>query len=215
MSLPDADLLYGLAWGAAMRMVGKLTQSSSVNSFSSICYCVLALGVHGYSCYSAILRYKESESRAWPGGGGGTPSEAAMLLGFTVLSIMLMPMLCMTSFIKVGNLANDGVKLGRDHALGCHSDTAPRECGVTSAGMARVWKHFCPISQTLHVVAAFLLLLPETFLTAVEIKFGYKAAGEYRHCGHFNFQALLPKNKCLAHPVTVRIPTSVYQFFLV
>ncbi|XP_013079192.2 uncharacterized protein LOC106065014 isoform X2 [Biomphalaria glabrata] len=156
-------------------MVRIMTHTSSFNSFSSICYCLLTLGVHAYSCYSAILRYKESESRAWPGG-GGTPSEAAMLLGFTILSIMLMPMLCMTAFIKVGNLANDGVKLGRDHALGASTDTSTKDCSGKHVGVARVWKHFCPISQTLHVVAAFLLLVPETFLTAVEIKFGYKTS---------------------------------------
>ncbi|XP_059147302.1 uncharacterized protein LOC131935041 isoform X2 [Physella acuta] len=154
-------------------MVGIITRSSSLNSFSSICYCFITLTIHAYSCYTAISRYKLAESRAWPGG-GGTPSESAILLGLTVLSLMLLPMLCATAFVKVGNLANDGIKLGRDHALGCSLD-ASQDCSVKHHGVARVWKHFCPIAQTLHIMAAFLLLLPETFLNAVEIKFGYKS----------------------------------------
>ncbi|GFS08235.1 protein tincar [Elysia marginata] len=163
-----------------MLLIGRIVQSSSLNSFSSICYCLFTLGVHAYSCYTAIGRYREAESRAWPGGGGtsGPPVESGTMLGLTILSLVLMPLFCFTCVLKVGNLANDGVKLGRDHALGCASDTT-KDCSTRSRGLRRLWKIACPVSQTIHVIAAFLILLPETLLTAVEIKYGYKSTGEF------------------------------------
>ncbi|KAK3765691.1 hypothetical protein RRG08_026167 [Elysia crispata] len=159
-----------------MLLIGRIVQSSSLNSFSSICYCFFTLGVHAYSCYTAVGRYREAESRAWPGGGGrsGPPVESGTMLGLTILSLVLMPLFCFTCVLKVGNLANDGVKLGRDHALGCASDTT-KDCSTRSRGLRRLWKIACPISQTIHLIAAFLILLPETLLTAVEIKYGYKS----------------------------------------
>lgn len=158
-------------------MVGIITRSSNLNSFSSICYCFIALGIHAYSSYKAVKRYNEADSKAWPGG-RGTPSEVPLMLGSTVVSLLMLPFFCITCFIKVGNYANDGVKLGRDHALG-YSVVTSEEVTTTNEAVRRVWRHFCPLSQTVHLMAAFLLLLPETLLTAVEVKFGYKSTGKF------------------------------------
>lgn len=157
-------------------MVGKITHSSSLNSFSSICYCFITLGIHSYSSYKAVKRYKEADSKAWPGS-GGTPSEVPLVLGSTIVSLLMLPFFCITSIIKVGNFANDGVKLGRDHALGSSLDSL-QETPTKHKIVRRVWRHFCPLSQTVHLVAAFFLLLPETLLTAVEVKFGYRSSGK-------------------------------------
>ncbi|XP_012939507.1 protein tincar [Aplysia californica] len=158
-------------------MIGMIARRSSLNSFGSICYCLITLGVHAYASYTAISRYKESQARAWPGA-KGKPVESGCLLGLTILSLVLMPVFCVTSFFRVGNLANDGVKLGRDHALGGSSadpDKGENAPETTATRLKRVWRHFCPLSQSLHVIAAFLLMLPETLLTAVEVKYEYKS----------------------------------------
>lgn len=157
-------------------MVGTIARSSSLNSFSSICYCFAAVGIHSYSSYIAVKQHKSADSKAWPGS-GGTPSEAALLLGATIVSLLMLPFFCVTCFLKIGNFPNDGVKLGRDHALDCTVETPP-EVADKHERLRNIWRHFCPLSQTLHLVAAFLLLIPETLLTAVEVKFGYKSTGK-------------------------------------
>ena len=158
-------------------MIGNIVRRSSLNTFGSICYCVFTLGIHSYACYSSINRYKESETREWPGP-RGKPVESGALLGLTVLSLILMPGFCVACFFRIGNLANDGVKLGRDHALGGLNSQGGNNESTRLDRLKRAWRHVCPVAQSLHMIAAFLLLLPDTLLTAVEVKHEYKSTGE-------------------------------------
>lgn len=237
-----------------------MTQSSKFNTFGSITYCCVVLGIQAYASYKAISRYKAAKTRAWPGLGGNPPTELSALMGLTVVSLLLMPFFIVACIVKVGNLANDGIKLGRDQeqgpkttpkdkdkdngsndgksATGSHDNIASGNCDrdndpkkkhqhqheqprqqhaegqgepqitpiahekkmsasaskaaskippgkaeMTGAQKWRLrckllWYHFCPVAQTIHIVAAFLLLLPEVLLTAAEVKYGYKSAGE-------------------------------------
>ena len=161
-------------------MAGIITKSTSLNSFWSICYCFLVLGIHGYTAFRSILRYQESGGRAWPGSGGNAPGEVTAHVALIVLSFLLLPVFVVTSFIRVGNYANDGVKLGRDHALNSNMEAFCRK--IKPPCVKRFWQHLCPIAQTCHLVAAFLLLLPETFVSAVEVEYGYKTTGGSTLC---------------------------------
>ncbi|XP_076461094.1 uncharacterized protein LOC143293762 [Babylonia areolata] len=157
-------------------MVGIITQSTTLNSFWSISFCVLALGLHGYATYLAAQRYREALGRAWPGPAfkGGTPGEVATHLALLVLSCLLLPFFAVASFLRVGNYGNDGVKLGRDHALNPNLDAWCRK--VRNPVVRRLWTNCVPLAQTVFLAAAFLLLLPETLLTAVEVDYGYKTS---------------------------------------
>ncbi|XP_041368578.1 uncharacterized protein LOC121382955 [Gigantopelta aegis] len=153
-------------------MAGIITKSTSLNSFWSICYCFLVLGIHGYTAFRSISRYHEAGARAWPGSGGNAPAEVAAHVALIVLSFLFLPIFVLTSFIRVGNYANDGVKLGRDHALNSNMEALCKR--IKTPCVKRFWQHLCPIAQTCHLISAFLLLLPETFVSAVEVEYGYK-----------------------------------------
>ncbi|KAL8607990.1 hypothetical protein ACOMHN_005545 [Nucella lapillus] len=157
-------------------MVGIITQSTSLNSFWSISFCVLALGLQGYATYLAAQRYREASGRAWPGPAskGGTPGEVATHLALLILACLLLPFFVAASFLRVGNYANDGVKLGRDHALNPNLDAwCPR---LKPPWARRAWSNCVPLAHTVYLAAAFLLLLPDTLLTAVEVDYGYKTS---------------------------------------
>nr|KAG5687871.1 hypothetical protein BaRGS_007565 [Batillaria attramentaria] len=159
-------------------MVGMITQSTTLNSFWSISFCLLALALHGYTTYMAAQRYRGATARAWPGPAfkGGTPGELTSFLALIVLSCLCLPFFVVFSFLRVGNYANDGVKLGRDHALNPNLDAWCRKVKVEA--LRRVWRNCLPLAQTFYLTAAFLLLLPETLITAVEVEYGYRTTGE-------------------------------------
>lgn len=172
-------------------MVGIITQSTSLNSFWSISFCVLALGLHSYATYLAVQRYKEAAARAWPGPSskGGTPGEVAACLALLVLASLCLPFFVVGSFLRVGNYGNDGVKLGRDHALNPNLDAWCRK--VKSPALRRVWRNCVPLAQTFYLAAAFLILLPDTLLTAVEVDYGYRTTGECARLGRADTAVVL------------------------
>ncbi|XP_046542689.1 uncharacterized protein LOC124253013 [Haliotis rubra] len=153
-------------------MAGIVTHSTSLNSFWSIIYCLLVLGVQSYAIYTAIGRYHEASGRAWPGGQDGRPVEVSAHLALIILSILVLPFFVLTAWVRVGNYGNDGIKLGRDHALNTNMDAFCKK--IKKGGMKRIWQHFCPMAQTFHLISAFFLVLPETVLSAVEVQYGYR-----------------------------------------
>lgn len=161
-------------------MVGIITQSTHLNSFWSVGTCLLALCLHAYTSYLTAMRYQGATTRAWPGppSRAGLPCEVNSLLTLLVLAQLCMPCFVIASFLRVGNYGNDGVKLGRDHALNPHLDAACKR--VKSRLVRRVWRNCVPLAPTFYLSAAFFLLLPDTLLQAVEVEFGYRTTGECR-----------------------------------
>lgn len=159
-------------------MVGIITQSTSLNSFWSICFCIMALTIHSYTTYLMVLRYRGASARAWPGPAfkGGIPREVPTTLALIILSSLFLPLFIIASVVRMGNYANDGVKLGRDHALNTNLDAACRR--IKSKTFKRIWRNCVPFAHAFYLSASFLLLLPEILLTAVEVEYGYKTSGE-------------------------------------
>jgi ABC-type Fe3+ transport system permease subunit len=153
-----------------------ITSATSLNSFWSISFCVLALVLHSYATYLAVQRQHEATARAWPAKAQGPPAEVGAHLALVIVSCLLLPVFAVCSVLRVGNYGNDGVKLGRDHALNPNLDACCRK--VRSPLLRRLWRGCVPLAQTAYLAAAFLLLLPDTLLTAVEVDYGYKTTGE-------------------------------------
>lgn len=154
-----------------------ITRSSRVNSLWSVVYCLLSLVMHVYIAIQAISRYRKLNNDAvWD---GETPGEVRAYIGFIVLSLLVLPVFIFFSFIKVGNTANDGTKLGRDHALDYNKNTLGNR--IRKDQLRYIWENFPPFSPLLQLLAAFLVLIPEMILTATEIKRGIMSSGLYSH----------------------------------
>ena len=154
-------------------MVELKPKGTSFNSLWSIVYCVFAIGAQCYVSAQYISKYRS----ALRGHGHlkTYPTELDIVLGLTIASFVVLPLFIITSIFKIGNYANDGYKLGRDHAI------CPRNGNLISkienVVLQRFWRHFCPISHTLHLIIAMCLLLPETFLSSAEVQQGLKTSG--------------------------------------
>lgn len=153
-------------------MAGVFVRNTRLNTLWSIWYCVLVVGVQAYITYLGVKRFKGASELNW---GGDPPAEINAYIGLVIISLLCVPVFVLTSLFRVGNFANDGLKLGRDHAL---SPTIAVLCKpINKKSVNRIWQHFCPFSETLHLFMAFCLLLPETLLQAAEIKHAQRSTG--------------------------------------
>ena len=150
-----------------------VTRSSSLNSLWSIVYCCVALAVHCYVTYQGVSRYRKlNDEDLW---GGETPGELRTYIALIVLALLFLPLFIFFSFLKVGNTANDGTKLGRDHALDSNSNTLGSK--IKNERVRHFWEQSPPFSPLLQMLSALLVLLPEMVLTAAEVKHGIMASG--------------------------------------
>ncbi|KAG7171714.1 tincar-like, partial [Homarus americanus] len=82
--------------------------SHHLNSVWSIWYCLVTLGFTGYLVFAGIKRFLMYASLPWPQGA----------------SVVVLPFFLVTSAVKVGNLGNDGFKLGASLST-CTRDPPP------------------------------------------------------------------------------------------
>ena len=152
-----------------------IKRRTNLNSLWSVFYCVLVLAVHIYITYKGITKYQKfNDDYLW---GGTTPGAVRAYLALIIISILFLPLFVFTSLLKVGNTANDGTKLGRDHALDC-SNTTTVGSKIKYGWLKRLWEKFPPFSPVLHLLVAFLVLLPEVILNAAEVKHGLRLTGK-------------------------------------
>lgn len=152
-----------------------VTRSSSLNSLWSIVYCVIVLIIHGFITYLGISKYRKlNHDELW---GEETPPELRVYIALIVLALLFLPLFIFFSLLKVGNIANDGTKLGRDHALDGNKNTLGAK--IRWIWVRHLWEHFPPFSPVFHLLSAFLVLLPEVVITAAEVKYGIMASGRY------------------------------------
>lgn len=161
-----------------VRNMELVTRSSSLNSLWSIVYCLVSLAVHCYVTYQGVSRYRKlNNEELW---GGETPGELRVYIALIVLAVLFLPLFVFFSFLKVGNTANDGTKLGRDHAL--DSSTNSFASRIKIDRLRYLWEQFPPFSPLLQMLSAFLVLIPEMLLTAAEVKHGIMASDAVWTC---------------------------------
>lgn len=146
-------------------------RGSYINSLLSIVYCVIAALVQCYICYCYIGPYENVLDDKWK---GLYKTGYGVRLGLPIISLFVLPLFIVFSVFRVGNYANDGFKIGRDHAIcattNLFGDTFEKEL------TRRIWRNFCPFAPTLHLCIAFTLILPETILTGLDVKYGHQTS---------------------------------------
>ncbi|KAF6217352.1 hypothetical protein GE061_001706 [Apolygus lucorum] len=91
-----------------------------------------------------------------------TDLQACLIL--TGLAIVLLPFFFFSCLIKVGNLANDGFKLGRNLSA-CGVEPEDSLAGGPG-GCRSLWRHGGPTGPFLHLAISFCLLLPNLLMQA-------------------------------------------------
>ncbi|XP_063223104.1 protein tincar [Bacillus rossius redtenbacheri] len=130
-----------------------------LNSLWSVWYGLCAAALQGYIAARAARRLLLRSEPPWP--------ELHVCLALVASSAVLLPCFLVAALFKVGNLANDGFKLGR-HLSACTADPpGPAAGGAGGGGIVRgLWRHGGPTAPFLHLAAAFCLLLPRLLLEA-------------------------------------------------
>lgn len=111
---------------------------------------------------------------AWP----ASSSPRMELHAYVVLtgtSVLLLPVFLAAAVFKVGNMANDGFKLGRN--LSTCSIDPPSAVSLGASGIRGFWRHSGPTAPFIHMISAFCLLLPRMLIEAKLIQAGFLPKG--------------------------------------
>ncbi|XP_052121070.1 protein tincar [Frankliniella occidentalis] len=148
-----------------------------VNSLWSVWYGVIATALQTYVALQAARRFLGFVSLPWPVLAPPPRSEVHAVGGLTVAAVVLLPFFLASALLRVGNLANDGVKLGHELAA-CSSEpvalVAASHCqGLAPHPLRVLWLHGGPTAPFLHIVVALLLLAPRLCMEARLIQAGF------------------------------------------
>jgi len=89
-----------------------------------------------------------------------------MQLIFCGLTLLFLPLFLASALFKVGNLANDGIKLSARKGTCSSEQPVIFEDDGNSSTMRSLWMHGVPISVFIHIITALCLLLPHLLLEA-------------------------------------------------
>lgn len=130
--------------------------------------------------YRAVGVCQDFNSLAWASEDNGPVWALYFYIVCLVLSVVCAPVYTIASLLRMGNFANDGVKLGRcvgvDDIVDVHMEREdklmPRSC------LGRMWHavrmRTGPTASMIMVIATALLLLPPAVITAQKIKHGFE-----------------------------------------
>ncbi|CAL4142068.1 unnamed protein product [Meganyctiphanes norvegica] len=137
-----------------------------LNSVWSVWYGLCIALFTGYLVYCSVKRFLYYASLPWRE--DNLPLvELNAFVGLVGSSVVVLPFFLLTSILKVGNLANDGFKLGA--SLSTCSRDLPPVLEPTHGLIRSLFLHGLPTAAFLHLVAAFCLLLPRTVMDATLI----------------------------------------------
>lgn len=140
------------------------------NSLWSIWYGVIILCFQSYLIYRATTFFLIYVALPWPD--GQEPYlELNMFVGLVGASVVLLPFYTISFLFKIGNLANDGYKMGYN-VSSCTMD--PPTVLARSTGVVRnIWHHSGPTAPFIHVISAFCFILPKIFIDGRLICVGF------------------------------------------
>ena len=108
-------------------------------------------------------------------------TELNMQLIFCGLTLLFLPLFLASALFKIGNLANDGIKLSSRKGT-CTTEQQPifgEDDGNNSSTMKSLWMHGVPISVFIHIITALCLLLPHLLLEAKLIQNQHLPKGKH------------------------------------
>ncbi|KRZ14308.1 Protein tincar [Trichinella pseudospiralis] len=139
-----------LFFNSALQSMGCLYRAE-LNSIASIWYCFFFIFLQGYLLYIGIERYSTlAESKL----NENSSSFLSLYIGLHGLAVTLLPFFIVSAIFKVGNLANDCVRIGEKRPPIIH--TAGNWC---CRKLKACWLHGLPVTQTLHLIIASTFLL--------------------------------------------------------
>ncbi|XP_012243119.1 protein tincar isoform X4 [Bombus impatiens] len=145
-----------------------------VNSLWSVWYGVLAVAFQAYIGLRYAKRFAAYLSLPWPADAPPPKVELYACLVLAGAGVVLLPVLLGAAFLKLGNLANDGVKLGR-HLSACSRD--PPSSLLTNnpdhSLANNLWRHGGPTAAFVHLCTAMCFLLPSLLMEARLIHAGF------------------------------------------
>ncbi|XP_017892290.1 protein tincar isoform X2 [Ceratina calcarata] len=145
-----------------------------VNSLWSVWYGVLAVAFQAYIGLRYAKRFAAYLSLPWPADAPPAKVELYACLVLAGTGVVLLPVLLGAAFLKLGNLANDGVKLGR-HLSACSRD--PPSTLLTNnpdhSLANNLWRHGGPTAAFIHLCTAMCFLLPSLLMEARLIHAGF------------------------------------------
>jgi len=121
------------------------------NTLWSLWYGILVVLLQAFIVYQCVQRFLLYIALPWPD--GSQPyAELNVFVGLVGAGVVLMPFFLVAFLFKVGNLANDGVKLGV-HMSSCVMD--PPTVLARSSGIVRnIWHHGGPTAPFIHLVSS-------------------------------------------------------------
>jgi len=140
------------------------------NSLWSLWYGLLTLALQAYVVYKCVARFLTYISLPWPE--DKQPYlELNLYVGLVGAGVVLLPFFFISFMFKIGNLSNDGYKLGYNLST-CSMD--PPSVLARSGGLIRnAWHHGGPTSSFIHLVSSFCFLLPRIIIEAKLIEVGF------------------------------------------
>ncbi|CAG7824537.1 unnamed protein product [Allacma fusca] len=145
------------------------------NSITSIWYGLIVGAFQAYLIVRSVRRFVCFTELPWPF--QKTPfMELNTYIALTGVAVLLLPFFLAACILQVGNSSNDSRMLGRH--LGSKDEWSlylvPSMLYQGTRSFFRtIWTHSGPTSSVVHVISSFCLLLPQTLMEAVLIKFGF------------------------------------------
>lgn len=153
-----------------MRATAVLRGRLAINSLWSLWYCVLVLALTVYLAKCNIQSYGHYWKLPWIPTSQPWPA-LRMYLGLTVIALIMLPGFLLASTLLIGNMANDGRKMGKNVSL------------VGDARRSRLrwlWRYTLPPSHVIHVLMAFCLLMARLIMEAELVRHGFLQLGTYQ-----------------------------------
>ncbi|XP_049277661.1 protein tincar [Anopheles funestus] len=144
-----------------------------LNTLWSIWYGILITLLQGYLIVQGTHRYIGLSALTWKYEKPTT--ELDIQIVFCGLVVLFLPLLLASALFRVGNLANDGMKLASGTKL-WHGSASAGHDGLEEEAfegtLRSLWIHGGPTSAFIHIITAICLLLPRLLLEAKVIENG-------------------------------------------
>ncbi|XP_055640852.1 protein tincar [Toxorhynchites rutilus septentrionalis] len=141
-----------------------------LNTLWSVWYGLLVTLLQGYLILQGTHRYVGLSALAWKYEKPTT--ELDIQIVFCGLVVLFLPLLLAAALFRVGNLANDGIKLASGTRLCSSTSTDGLEEEAFEGTLRALWIHGGPTSAFIHIITAICLLLPRLLLEAKMIENG-------------------------------------------
>ncbi|XP_012223044.1 protein tincar isoform X2 [Linepithema humile] len=145
-----------------------------VNNLWSVWYGTLAVSLQAYIGLRCARRFSTYISLPWAADAPPPENELYVCLALLGTGLVLLPVFLSAACLKLGNLANDGIKLGR-HLSACSRDP-PSALYINNSDnslASNLWRHGGPTAAFVHLCTAMCFLLPSLLMEARLIHAGF------------------------------------------